>query len=93
MGQKPTMVKAPSTSALGHLQTSPAQDGMSASPLKADIRASGQHIRYGLPDIRIPTLRADLPLFKVHESRDNLGFDWALSFTRFGGRLENISGG
>jgi hypothetical protein len=32
---------------LGHLQTCPAQNGMSASPLKADIAASGQHIRYG----------------------------------------------
>jgi hypothetical protein len=31
----------------GHLQTCPAQAGMSASPLKADIRASGQHIRQG----------------------------------------------
>ena len=30
----------------GHLQTCPAQDDMSASPLKADIRASGQHVRY-----------------------------------------------
>ena len=36
-------------SATGHLQTCPAQDGMSASPLKADIRASGQQVRYG-PD-------------------------------------------
>jgi hypothetical protein len=33
--------------ALGHLQTCPAQEGMSASPLKADIRASGQHVRCG----------------------------------------------
>ena len=40
-----------------------------------------------------PTLRADLPLLKVRESRDSLGFDWALSFAGFGGRLENISGG
>jgi hypothetical protein len=34
-------------SALGCRPTCPVQDGMSASPLKADIRASGQHIRYG----------------------------------------------
>ena len=34
-------------SALGHLQTSPAQDSMSASLLKANIRASGQHVRDG----------------------------------------------
>jgi hypothetical protein len=32
---------------MGHLQTSPAQDGMSASLLKADIRANSQHVRYG----------------------------------------------
>jgi len=31
-------------SASGHLQTCPAQDGMSASALKADIRASGQQV-------------------------------------------------
>jgi hypothetical protein len=31
-------------SALGQLRTSPAEDGTSASPLKADIRASGQHV-------------------------------------------------
>jgi hypothetical protein len=30
---------------MGHLQTSAAQDGMSASPLKAYVRASGQHVR------------------------------------------------
>jgi hypothetical protein len=30
---------------LGHLQTCPAQDGMSASTLKAGIRASGRHVR------------------------------------------------
>jgi hypothetical protein len=29
----------------GHLQTCPAQDGMSASPLKADIGSSGKHVR------------------------------------------------
>jgi hypothetical protein len=33
--------------AQGHLQTCPAQDGTSASPLKADIRASVHHVGYG----------------------------------------------
>ena len=32
-------------SASGHLQTWPVQDGMSASPLKADIRASREPVR------------------------------------------------
>jgi hypothetical protein len=31
------------TSASGHLQTSPAEEGMSASPLKADIRPGRGH--------------------------------------------------
>src|ERR1700752_2860106 len=31
----------------GHSQTCPAKDGTSASPLKADIRASRQHVRDG----------------------------------------------
>jgi hypothetical protein len=34
-------------SALGHLQTWPAQDGMSASPLKADIAATTWNVGYG----------------------------------------------
>jgi hypothetical protein len=28
-----------------HLQTCPARDGMTASPLEADIRASDRHVR------------------------------------------------
>jgi hypothetical protein len=31
----------------GHLQTGPTQDGISASPLKADIGACGQHVLCG----------------------------------------------
>jgi hypothetical protein len=34
-------------SVVGPLQTCPAKDGMSASPLKAEIGACGQHVRYG----------------------------------------------
>jgi hypothetical protein len=33
------------TSALSHLQTCPAQEGVSASPLLAVIKASGQPVR------------------------------------------------
>src|SRR5262249_29333728 len=32
---------------MGHLPTCPAQDGMSASPLKADIRGDGYPVCYG----------------------------------------------
>jgi len=34
-------------SALGHLQTCPAQDGMSASPLQADIATTTRNFGYG----------------------------------------------
>jgi hypothetical protein len=33
-------------SALGHLQTCPAQDGMSASPLKADVATTTWNVGY-----------------------------------------------
>jgi hypothetical protein len=35
------------------------QDGMSASPRKADVRASGRHIRYG-PTAALPPLETRL---------------------------------
>jgi hypothetical protein len=34
-------------SELGRLQTCPAQDGMSASPLKADIATTNRNVGYG----------------------------------------------
>jgi hypothetical protein len=44
-----SLVPVGGLSATGHLQTWPAQGGMSASPLKADISACGQHVLCG-PD-------------------------------------------
>jgi hypothetical protein len=51
---------------LGHLQTFPAQDGMSASPLKADIATTTRNVGYG-------DLRAE-----SHDNEDGIGLDAGL---------------
>jgi hypothetical protein len=68
---------------------------MSALPPKADIHRRERHVRFCAQSghSRKPSPRADLPLLKLHESQDSLGFVSALSFARFEGYLENVSGG
>ena len=54
LDQAPVGRRQSQMSASGHLQTCSAQDGMSASPLKADIIGRGRDVRYGpIADIEL----------------------------------------
>jgi hypothetical protein len=62
----------------GHLQTCPAQDGVSASPLKADNRARGQHARYGptavvsVPEVALSTGHELINLISEASASDDI---------------------
>jgi hypothetical protein len=62
---------------LGHLQTSPAQDGMSASPLKADIGARGRQAAMGH--------RETFELYSITSSARVISVGWNGGAKRLGG--------
>ena len=62
------------TSALGHLQTCPAQDAMSASPLKADIATTKWNVDYKQPcGVEPRVLTGGLFLGRCRQDRHQVG--------------------
>ena len=52
-------MRALPTTVMGHLQTCPVQDGMSASPLKADIATTTWNVGYKQPCAVEPRILTD----------------------------------